>query len=395
MPCELPFFPNANNYVDDGEHDKNSRKYWYLVLREGLFTLKSDADALSAPDDILILFTKAQAQRLWDMHCHKHHKHKQDDRAPEYSSDEAAALKSPPSARSSSHTRRPARSPSVTASAPTAKGKKSAFKSGTKAPAPQHAPAKPSAAVSNRKPTSIGAKREASVPVKRERDVVAQRAVKRDGDVTIMRGTSAPVKVEARTPCKLPLYLDGSDDSLEDDAGLVAERVELAEARVDVPLLLYIDDSPPPSRKRASPSTPTAGSKRARGCPVRSPSPSPRSYSLSPSLSSVSSISTDLSSASTAARGTRIPLSSASAPRRLHRAAAEQLAAAVSKGGGSGFGSASACLLYNSVTRTIYKDVNKAVEEMSLRDSVQVVECADLVDFCAGKSGKVSGKRSG
>ncbi|KAJ6555626.1 hypothetical protein DFH09DRAFT_1084800 [Mycena vulgaris] len=238
MPCELPFFPNANNYVDDGEHDKNSRKYWYLILREGLFTLKSDADALSAPDDILILFTKAQAQRLWDMHCHKHHKHKQDDRAPEYSSDEAAALKSPPSARSSSHTRRPARSPS------------------------------PSAAVSNRKPTSIGAKREASAPVKRERDVVAQRTVKRDGDVTVMRGTSAPVKVEARTPCKLPLYLDGSDDSSEDDAGLVAERVELAEARVNVPLLLYIDDSPPPSRKRASPSTPTAGSKRARGCPL-------------------------------------------------------------------------------------------------------------------------------
>lgn len=40
MLCEAPFYPNQFNYVNDDEHDKNSRKHWYLVLGVGLFTAK-------------------------------------------------------------------------------------------------------------------------------------------------------------------------------------------------------------------------------------------------------------------------------------------------------------------------------------------------------------------
>jgi hypothetical protein len=36
----MPFFPNSANYVGTGEHDKNPRKYWYLVLSQGVFTKK-------------------------------------------------------------------------------------------------------------------------------------------------------------------------------------------------------------------------------------------------------------------------------------------------------------------------------------------------------------------
>lgn len=40
MACPMPFFPNSGNYVGTGEHDKNPRKYWYLVLSHGVFTKK-------------------------------------------------------------------------------------------------------------------------------------------------------------------------------------------------------------------------------------------------------------------------------------------------------------------------------------------------------------------
>lgn len=39
MACKAPFYPSSN-YVNDAEHDHNSRKHWYLVLGVGLFTAK-------------------------------------------------------------------------------------------------------------------------------------------------------------------------------------------------------------------------------------------------------------------------------------------------------------------------------------------------------------------
>ncbi|KAJ7718978.1 hypothetical protein B0H14DRAFT_2643135 [Mycena olivaceomarginata] len=38
MICRLPFYPNHGNYKSDDEHDLNARKFWFLVLRAGLFT---------------------------------------------------------------------------------------------------------------------------------------------------------------------------------------------------------------------------------------------------------------------------------------------------------------------------------------------------------------------
>ncbi|KAJ7078405.1 hypothetical protein B0H15DRAFT_804827 [Mycena belliarum] len=44
-----PFFPNTN-YLGDDEHDENQRKYWFLVLGGGLFTLNKPSAKLSAKE---------------------------------------------------------------------------------------------------------------------------------------------------------------------------------------------------------------------------------------------------------------------------------------------------------------------------------------------------------
>ncbi|KAF7353147.1 hypothetical protein MSAN_01502200 [Mycena sanguinolenta] len=50
MVCQLSFFPNVN-YLNDSDHDKNTRKFWFLVFSRGLYTKKTDADAAAEDDD--------------------------------------------------------------------------------------------------------------------------------------------------------------------------------------------------------------------------------------------------------------------------------------------------------------------------------------------------------
>ncbi|KAJ6474075.1 hypothetical protein DFH09DRAFT_1343349 [Mycena vulgaris] len=116
MPCELPVFLNAGNYVSDHDHNTNKHKFWFLVLAQGLFTLKSDADPLCEPDNIIIVYTKLQAQHLWNLHCCKRHAHKKDNTAQEISDNDdhlpavanASPSSGPPLARHSVSSARPA-----------------------------------------------------------------------------------------------------------------------------------------------------------------------------------------------------------------------------------------------------------------------------------------------
>ncbi|KAJ7439444.1 hypothetical protein B0H11DRAFT_2253916 [Mycena galericulata] len=71
--CDLPFYPNNANYVDDEEHDANHRKYWFLILDCGLFTRKADADLCIEADKVLIFFTRRRAERRWAKHCRRNH----------------------------------------------------------------------------------------------------------------------------------------------------------------------------------------------------------------------------------------------------------------------------------------------------------------------------------
>ncbi|KAJ6603537.1 hypothetical protein DFH09DRAFT_1301323 [Mycena vulgaris] len=324
MPCELPFFPNAVNYVDDNEHDKNTRKLWYLVLDTGLFTKRADTDGLCAPDDIAIFYTRAKAQRKWDSNCCKRHTHR--DEPSSTSSDRVTARPSPspPPSRAATGRRLPATNATTKTSA-----------------APKRAPPSKNGAARStpvkREAGSTPIKREASAPAKAQRDA--------------KRYTSAPVKVKVER--KLPLYLDGTDDEELPD-------IELPQ-----------DESPPRGGL-------SSRAQRSGGRSAVSPVSAPSLMSLSPTVSSASSVSLSTVSISMATTAE----SSASRPprRRVPRDAAATLSA-----------NPLARLLYNSAKRTLYKDAEKAVHEMGLKDSVQVVDCADIVSFCAGHSGTMAG----
>ncbi|KAJ7115508.1 hypothetical protein C8R43DRAFT_961101 [Mycena crocata] len=60
MPCDLPFYPNRVNFVSPKEHDKNRRKYWFLVIdAPGLFTFRRNTEAYaSEPRHVLEFFTR-------------------------------------------------------------------------------------------------------------------------------------------------------------------------------------------------------------------------------------------------------------------------------------------------------------------------------------------------
>ncbi|KAJ7867195.1 hypothetical protein B0H14DRAFT_3441892 [Mycena olivaceomarginata] len=76
MACPMPFFPNSTNYVGTGEHDKNPRKYWYLVLNQGVFTKKTDADTAAAGSaKVYIFFTRNDARNKWAKNCIRRHAH--------------------------------------------------------------------------------------------------------------------------------------------------------------------------------------------------------------------------------------------------------------------------------------------------------------------------------
>lgn len=40
MVCLMPVIHNYTNYKDDVDHDKNTRKYWFVVFGKGLYTKK-------------------------------------------------------------------------------------------------------------------------------------------------------------------------------------------------------------------------------------------------------------------------------------------------------------------------------------------------------------------
>ncbi|KAJ7813919.1 hypothetical protein B0H13DRAFT_2382097 [Mycena leptocephala] len=96
MVCKAPFYPNRRNYTSDREHDGNSRKSWFLVLRAGLFTkkcvfffcfvlaptsqLRMDAEhqADVSGSAVLTFRTRVEAQAHWAADCREFHPHGRD-----------------------------------------------------------------------------------------------------------------------------------------------------------------------------------------------------------------------------------------------------------------------------------------------------------------------------
>ncbi|KAJ7143045.1 hypothetical protein C8R44DRAFT_726328 [Mycena epipterygia] len=394
MPCDIPFFPNPPNYVDNREHDHNTQKFWFLVLDVGLFTKKyavkrtffpayadhtrtdTDRHCVEA-DDILIFFACTRAGRKWDAHCRKRHTHDDTDSGdgdpndtdssdddhivsaqkllPQYPDDDDSAPH-PASVPAAAH------SASVLAAAPT-----------------------PSRPVSV-KPTTRAAK----------------------------------PSINSKTTLMRPISTKRESASVKREVKEEVKRV--------VMLPLFRDDSPPSSSSpRKPPSgtvtpTPMARSKRAKGrpsppaSPVCPPRPSPTSSALLASVTSVFSISTASSMCASPLKSSHpwrdLRSSASSAPRTPSASSAPRAASASSTSAGRrpscrpshehlgrGFvkkeagganaaftrdvgGSPSTRLLYNSSTRTLYKDAEKAVREMAMEESVLVVDCEDVVGYC-------------
>ncbi|KAJ7688245.1 hypothetical protein B0H17DRAFT_1203049 [Mycena rosella] len=236
MPCELPMFPNAGHYVSDADHNMNKHKFWFLVLAIGLFTLKSDADPLCAPDNIIIAYIKSQAQRLWDLNCHKRHSHEEDD------DDGTAHVISDDDDRV----------PNVTGPSPLMPVKSEgrvAVERAASVPAKAKRGASAAVKPEPRSPRML--------PLYRDNDSDGTSpAVKREGSTAVKRGASATVKTEPCLPRKLPLYCDDSDEGMPSRTLYTAVKREgsaavkrgasaavKTEPRLPRKLPLYRDDS--------------------------------------------------------------------------------------------------------------------------------------------------------
>ncbi|KAJ7767580.1 hypothetical protein B0H14DRAFT_3895061 [Mycena olivaceomarginata] len=101
--CPAPFYPNHTNYTTDQEHNGNARKSWFLVLRAGLFTKRTDAehqaDVSGAP--VFTFRTRAEAEAYWTANCRKNHPHnnegsEEDGSPPPFSTPARSASRSAP-----------------------------------------------------------------------------------------------------------------------------------------------------------------------------------------------------------------------------------------------------------------------------------------------------------
>ncbi|KAJ7075099.1 hypothetical protein B0H15DRAFT_956758 [Mycena belliarum] len=336
MICPPPFFPNSKNYEDDDEHDENNHKFWYVILGRGLFTLKSDADLLADEDEILIFFTRSQAVRTWTAYCRKEHLNGRH------------TIKPPPAGRGQS-------APAFRASS------RQPFRSVSKSPA-------------------------------------VSRAIKKE-----VRSKAMPKKEEDSDEHYLPLYADDSPPlSPAPSRPLLPanETLPLSPTHEAVPL--YSNKRPvgalglgsvsapfPPRRTRLRPSP--SSPERARLTPPLAE----RAHSISISSESSLSASTadvQMASASRVGGRTRTPLHAppqpATAPVKKHFKKSLAPSATARAKTVPQAQSPSARLLYNPSTRTFYEDAEMAVREMVKKDTVQVVECEDVAQFCAGLHGK-------
>ncbi|KAJ7449448.1 hypothetical protein B0H11DRAFT_2247188 [Mycena galericulata] len=445
--CDLPFYPNNANYVDDEEHDANHRKYWFLILDCGLFTRKADADLCIEADKVLIFFTRRRAERRWVKHCRRNHN--QADRAhqddsPEPPEPPALARSSPVHAQTpaSGHVEAPRqRSFRDDANEPAAS---------TPAPAPPRAPAastpgptgSPARARSRTKtPASRGAPRKRkSPPLPLFRDDDEPSPPRRRSDQAPSAVDQAPSAVNKGAKSVQAIRAPGATKAPAAVASPVPPSTAAASASPThalstAPRLARpaphaepppgsdsddTDDSEPPARPEPpsptardgiSPSVSSASSLSSvggsDGFPVGwGPAPAsrvlvfPRAAASSASSASRAGLESPPAAAPSASSASRAGLESppAAAPSassasrtglRSPRAAASASASAVSRPRAVGAsGGAEPVLLFNNSSQKLYKDAAMAIREMKEEESVEVVKYEEVVEFLSARTGR-------
>ncbi|KAJ7874662.1 hypothetical protein B0H14DRAFT_3437477 [Mycena olivaceomarginata] len=337
--CDMPFFPKAGNFAGFQEHDKNPRKFWFLVLSDGLFTKKTDADAVAGSSKVYIFFTWKEARDKWDKNCLWRHAHNGNGRVvPDNSSSKCSA--------------------SSTAGRPT--------------------PVRNTAACRTASQKSYSLAPKATPPPKRELPRVS---------APLRFGSPRP---KSRAPVKkefvLPLFREDTP-----------------------PLEMEVDTAPvhePTPRTKASSKNPSLASGSSGelgvlhlgdifgGCGSSPPIPRPCRLHVRPACSALTLAPSQRVPAAAAAKSPSRPLSrvpaavpeTARAPTPGSSASAGPRARAGASN--SGASNSRAPYLYNERSRKLYKDAQRAVEEMADTDTVQVVDYKDTVQcLSAGRQG--------
>ncbi|KAF8183272.1 hypothetical protein K438DRAFT_1975139 [Mycena galopus ATCC 62051] len=358
MVCQYKFHGNPQNYVSDRDHDENTRKMWFIVFGEGLFTKKTDAVAYALKNDVVnddsvhIFNTKAQALRCWARHCRRRHAngcHNSAD-ASEYESDadsdtdhdtEAPALPSDGSRRQRK---------CEGSAKPIVKREPAVLVKGEPVVKAETLSVKREGKPVMMGPPTISSRRSASVRPKRAQSGSAQ---------------TAPAPARVPSP-KLPLYVDDTDDDLFASDSEVS--VPLAASRANTRALSTLtEDNDVPMAAPPPPVSPTMSSVSSL-----------TATSLASSGFSAASHSTcapPFAPASSASRaGSRVPGPSGAPP---------PLAASASTSSGM----RPLYMLFNRRTRVLYGDPEVGVEEMQPGNSMQVVEPGDVASWMGSMSG--------
>ncbi|KAJ7132019.1 hypothetical protein C8R44DRAFT_730773 [Mycena epipterygia] len=147
IPLHRP--PTRYDGVGDDEHDSNKRKSWFLLLRAGLFTKQTDAEAQAAVSScpVFIYGTRKEAEDRWAANCRLYHTHgSYNEEAEDEESDSSGSSASSPAPTA----------PSVPTPAP------STPRSTTRGRSTRSTPHKAARASIKREPTHSSIKRDAS-----------------------------------------------------------------------------------------------------------------------------------------------------------------------------------------------------------------------------------------
>ncbi|KAJ7343743.1 hypothetical protein DFH08DRAFT_810295 [Mycena albidolilacea] len=359
--CDMPFFPNAGNFTRFKEHDKNPRKFWFLGLSDGLFTKKTDVDAAAGSSKVYIFFTRKEARDKWDQNCLRQHTHDGDGRVvpdSEAENSDGASVSSDENGSSmhstASNPRRPTasttgRPTASTAGRPTPVRNAAAHRTASHksySSAPKGTPPKresprvsaPLRMVSPRPQSRAPVKKEVVLPLWREDTPPLEMEV----DTVPVHDATPSIRVSSQNPSL------ASSSSVSSVSSISATSSEGG-------------GQPHPFRDlAASASTPRAA-----------PSPS-RLLNRVPAAAPKKGASVPFPPAAHAST----PGSSASAAPRAHAGASN-----------SGTSNSRAPYLYNETSRKLYKDAQKAVEEMGDTNTVQVVDYKDVVQ-CLSAGGR-------
>ncbi|KAJ7719449.1 hypothetical protein DFH07DRAFT_972949 [Mycena maculata] len=359
--CDPPFIPSAG-FISRKEHDENSRKMWFVVFEQGLFTTRKDALCYAQdPSDVHIFFTREEAEDYWTSTCDVVHAHTiEDDQERDEIVHDGGPIASLVSTRSTSHLK-----------SPTARGATTPIAPRLKSPTPRSA----TAAVTK-------------LPLYIDDDDAPPR--RRSPRINAPAGTPAapaPIVDPKPTPAKAKARALSTMDDDEDlpDHKRAKGRSKALQAPPAVPLPARSKFKPAFGPK-IKPPPPTAAWGSAAWAPGVPASASPTFVPCAGPLGSVSASSFVPGTPSTTSFSTVSSLSSSFASSSSH-AGAHRSAASPAPTGVSGSSTGARRLWWNPTQNSFYKEAATAYEEMAGGEWLKVVSIEEVDEILSAGGG--------